>query len=253
MPVPSRMRSVRAAAYASAGIGSSISECGGNGDGGSCGSIEHRVLPDPDRLEAERFGGNGDAAHTFGVGERARPEPEPPVPHAARGYRVRGCGMPRDIPALVAELTLDEKAALLAGEDLWSTVAIERLGIPRSTSPTGRTAPAAPASRAKAATGIDRVLRAVRLGARRDVERRARRARRRGARRRGPHQGVPRAARADGQHPPLAARGPQLRVLLGGPAALGQDRGRVRARRAVAGRRHHGEALRRATTPSSSA
>ena len=38
--------------------------------------------------------------------------------------------MPRDIPALVAELTLDEKAAFLAGEGLWSTVACERLGIP---------------------------------------------------------------------------------------------------------------------------
>jgi beta-glucosidase len=38
--------------------------------------------------------------------------------------------MPRDIAALVAELTLDEKAALLAGEGLWSTVACERLGIP---------------------------------------------------------------------------------------------------------------------------
>ena len=38
--------------------------------------------------------------------------------------------MPRDIPGLVAELTLDEKAAFLAGEGLWSTVACERLGIP---------------------------------------------------------------------------------------------------------------------------
>ena len=28
---------------------------------------------------------------------------------------------------LVASLTLDEKAALLAGEDLWSTVAIDRV------------------------------------------------------------------------------------------------------------------------------
>ena len=39
--------------------------------------------------------------------------------------------MPRDVPALVGTLTLDEKAALLAGEDLWSTVAVERLGIPK--------------------------------------------------------------------------------------------------------------------------
>src|SRR5262245_20588109 len=38
-----------------------------------------------------------------------------------------------DFDALVASLTLDEKVALLAGEDLWSTVAIERLGIPKIT------------------------------------------------------------------------------------------------------------------------
>src|SRR5437867_6998949 len=45
--------------------------------------------------------------------------------------RARGCAMPRDIPALVAQLTLDEKTALMAGEDLWSTVAVERVGIPK--------------------------------------------------------------------------------------------------------------------------
>lgn len=38
--------------------------------------------------------------------------------------------MSRDLPALVSQLQLDEKAALLAGADLWSTVAVERLGIP---------------------------------------------------------------------------------------------------------------------------
>ena len=38
-----------------------------------------------------------------------------------------------DVDALVASLTLDEKAALLAGEDLWSTVAVDRLGIPKIT------------------------------------------------------------------------------------------------------------------------
>jgi beta-glucosidase len=36
-----------------------------------------------------------------------------------------------DIDGLIAELTLDEKAALTAGEDLWSTVAVERLNIPK--------------------------------------------------------------------------------------------------------------------------
>ena len=38
--------------------------------------------------------------------------------------------MIRDIAALVASLTLDEKAALTAGADLWSTVPVERAGIP---------------------------------------------------------------------------------------------------------------------------
>ena len=36
-----------------------------------------------------------------------------------------------DVKALVAAMTLDEKASLTAGDDLWSTVAIERLGIPK--------------------------------------------------------------------------------------------------------------------------
>jgi beta-glucosidase len=34
------------------------------------------------------------------------------------------------IAKLVAELTLDEKAALTAGVDLWTTAAVPRLGIP---------------------------------------------------------------------------------------------------------------------------
>ena len=36
-----------------------------------------------------------------------------------------------DIKALVGALTLEEKAALTAGEDMLSTVAVERLGIPK--------------------------------------------------------------------------------------------------------------------------
>src|SRR5690348_7560484 len=34
------------------------------------------------------------------------------------------------VKELVPGLTLDEKAALTAGADMWSTVAVERLGIP---------------------------------------------------------------------------------------------------------------------------
>ncbi len=55
--------------------------------------------------------------------------------------------MARDIDALVASLTLDEKAALLAGEDLWSTVAVERVGIPKvfvTDGPNGARGPALP-------------------------------------------------------------------------------------------------------------
>ena len=38
--------------------------------------------------------------------------------------------MSRDIAALIADLTLDEKAALTAGRDNWATAAVERAGIP---------------------------------------------------------------------------------------------------------------------------
>ena len=40
-----------------------------------------------------------------------------------------GTGPARDVPALVAELTLGEKASLTAGIDFWHTAAIPRLGI----------------------------------------------------------------------------------------------------------------------------
>jgi beta-glucosidase len=39
----------------------------------------------------------------------------------------------RDLPNLVSELSIDEKASLLAGADFWTTVPIERLGIPKVT------------------------------------------------------------------------------------------------------------------------
>ena len=38
--------------------------------------------------------------------------------------------MARDIDSLMAQLTLEEKATLTAGADLWSTVAVERVGLP---------------------------------------------------------------------------------------------------------------------------
>jgi len=56
----------------------------------------------------------------------------------------------RDFDALVAAMTLDEKAALTAGADRWHTVAVERLGIPSvklTDGPNG----------ARGATGSDRL------------------------------------------------------------------------------------------------
>ena len=52
-----------------------------------------------------------------------------------------------DVEKLVAELTLEEKAALTAGEDFWSTVAVDRLGIPKvrvTDGPNGARGPSLP-------------------------------------------------------------------------------------------------------------
>jgi beta-glucosidase len=39
-------------------------------------------------------------------------------------------GMEKKIDGLISQMTLAEKASLLAGFDMWHTAAIERLGIP---------------------------------------------------------------------------------------------------------------------------
>ncbi len=53
----------------------------------------------------------------------------------------------RHIDALVAAMTLEEKAALTAGVDNWHTAAIARLGIPAVKMTDGPTVPAAPRAR----------------------------------------------------------------------------------------------------------
>ena len=93
--------------------------------------------------------------------------------------------------------------------------------------------------------GGDLHLHAVRGGARCHLGRRPDGGGRSGDRRRGGPEDVPGPARPHRQPPPLAARGPQLRVVLGGPAAGRAARRRLRARSAVRRRGLHGEALRR--------
>ena len=140
--------------------------------------------------------------------------------------------MSERIDKLVAELTLDEKAALAAGVDLWHGPGVDRLGVPplkvtdgpsgaRGEQWSGRPSANFPCGTALGATWNTELVHEVGTA----------------ARRRGPAQAGARAARADRQHPPPSARGPQLRVLLRGSVPLGAHGGRVHHRRAVAGRR----------------
>ena len=46
-------------------------------------------------------------------------------------FRNKGKGvLNMDLKALVAQMTLEEKAGLLSGQDFWTTKAVERVGIP---------------------------------------------------------------------------------------------------------------------------
>src|SRR5262245_16315646 len=46
------------------------------------------------------------------------------------GHAFGTIAMPADIDALLDSLTLEEQVALLAGADFWTTVPVERVGIP---------------------------------------------------------------------------------------------------------------------------
>ena len=165
---------------------------------------------------------------------------EPSAARFPRVIRSHAMDETRRVEALLVQLTLDEKAALIAGADLWHTLPIPRLGIRAlrvTDGPNG--------ARGTACRGADLGVLPVRLGARRHLEPRARRTGRRRARRGGAHEGRARAARPDGEPPPHAARRSQLRVLRRGPAPVGADRRRVRARAPGARRRRLRQALRR--------
>jgi beta-glucosidase len=78
----------------------------------------------------------------------------------------------RDLVAVVAQLTVAEKAALLAGADLWSTVAVDRLGIPSvrvTDGPNGARGTSLPGLGAEASTSVCIPCGAA-LGATWDVE-----------------------------------------------------------------------------------
>ncbi len=69
--------------------------------------------------------------------------------HAAERLRPVAPMTGRDVDALVRALTLEEKALLTAGADMWSTVAVERLGIPKvnvTDGPSGARGPVLPGS-----------------------------------------------------------------------------------------------------------
>ena len=132
------------------------------------------------------------------------------------------------VTEMVAAMTLDEKAALTAGVDFWSTLPVERLGHPAVRVTDGPNGARGPVTRGEG--GLRVRLRPVRH----------RRSGRRGtstcssgsapcSATEARAQGLPGPAGADGQHPPLAPRRAQLRVLLRGPAALRPHRRRVRS------------------------
>ena len=117
-----------------------------------------------------------------------------------------------DLDDLISQLTVDEKAAMVAGVDMWHTAAVERLGIPalkvtdgpigaRGERWTGGRSAAFPCGTALGATWDPELVREV--GERIGDETRRKRA----------HV----LLAPDGQHPPAPARRPQLRVLLRGP------------------------------------
>ena len=108
-------------------------------------AVRRRLRTEDRRTSRREAPGSPRRPPALVVRPRPRPRDRAGTLRAVPGIlrRTLGGRVSHDVDKLLAELTLDEKAALTAGADLWSTVAVERLGIPRSASPTGRTARAA--------------------------------------------------------------------------------------------------------------
>ncbi len=148
-----------------------------------------------------------------------------------------------DVKALVDALTLEEKATLTAGEDMLSTVAVERMGIPKVHVTDGPNGARGKCTSRHGWCALD--LHPVRLRTRGNLESRARPGARRPRREGGARPWLSRTARAHGEPASLTARRTQLRVLLRGPAIVGTSRRRVCARCPVRGRLRHRQAFRR--------
>ena len=145
--------------------------------------------------------------------------------------------------ALVDAMTLEEKVALVAGRDSWTTVPIERLGIPSikvSDGPNGARGGGAfvgGVARRRASRSRSRFPRVgtSRWSARSAPPSRTRR----------DSKGARVLAGADGQHAPLDAQRPQLRMLFRGPAPRQRNRRRLHRRVAEPRRRRDRQAFHR--------
>ena len=146
------------------------------------------------------------------------------------------------------QLTIEQKAALCLGSDIWHTAPVPEHGIGPMCSPTARTACAgSPTGGDHAGIGgsLPGHLLPDRVRARLVVGPRAGPRGRRGARRGGAGAGRRGRARAGHQHQALAAVRPQLRVPLRGPVPRRRAGRGARRGHAEPGRRHLAQALRR--------
>ena len=135
------------------------------------------------------------------------------------------------IEALVNAMTVEEQVSLLAGKDFWTTVPIERLGIPSikvSDGPNGARGGGRFRRRdfGGGLSGRDRAGGVVEPGSRRRNRNRTRG--------RGALQGHARTPGANGKHSTLDAERPQFRVLFGGSFPHQRDRRRLYRRSAGA-------------------